>query len=206
MRKCKRLVKFLNSSTKTHKRLVEAGKQQSETLTTLKRVVPTGWNSSYATLESILKNQKILQRVLLDDSFEESRQSLPPTVSDFCSIRLLCSLLAPFADATNLLEGETCITASLGHAVLRQLRSELLEDGLEIWRDRSAVEKLHLAEVREPFDTSTTCHFMLPFLTFHGDFICHLSLRTSVLHCFHSMSKGPELPCTSTHHRLDASC
>ena len=81
MGKCKRLVTFLNSSTKTHKLLVDAGKQQSETFTALKQEVTTRWNSSYAMLESILKNQKILQRVFLDDSFEENRQSLLPTAS-----------------------------------------------------------------------------------------------------------------------------
>ena len=79
------------------------------------------WNSSYAILESILKNQKILQRVFVDDSFEENGQSLLAAVSEFRSIRLLCSLLAPFADTTNLFEGETYITASLGHALVRQL-------------------------------------------------------------------------------------
>ena len=68
-------------------------------------------------------------------------------VSEYHSIHLLCSLLAPFADATNLSEGKTYFTASLGHAVVRQLRSELLADGLEMQRDGSAVEKLRTAEV-----------------------------------------------------------
>ena len=121
MGRCKRLVTFVNSTTKTHKLLVEAGKQQSETFTALRQEVATRWISSYAMLESILKNQKILQCVFLDDSFEEKRQSLLPTVSEFRSIPLLCSLLAPCADATNLVEVETYITASLGHAVVRQL-------------------------------------------------------------------------------------
>ena len=113
-----------------------------QTFTTLKRGVATRWNSSYAVLESILKNQKILQLVFLDESFEENMQSLLPKVSQFHSIRLPCSPLAPFADATNLLEGETYITASLGLAVARQLGSELLADGLEMWRNGSAGEKL----------------------------------------------------------------
>ena len=93
MGRCEPLARFVNSSTKTHKLLVQAGKQQSETVTTLKQEVATHWNSSYAMLESILKNQNILQYVFLEDSFEENRQSLLPTVSEFGSICLLCSLL-----------------------------------------------------------------------------------------------------------------
>ena len=84
---------FVHYSANTHKLLVEANKQQSETYTTLKQEVTTGWNSSYAILESILKNQKILQHVFLDDSFEENRQSLLPTMSDFAvygSMQLIC--------------------------------------------------------------------------------------------------------------------
>ena len=142
MGKCKRLVTFVNSSAKTHKLLVEAGKQQSQTFSTLKQEVATRKKSSYAMLESIIKNQKILQRVFPYDSFEQNRQCLLPTVSEFRSIYFVCSLLAPFADATNLFEGETYITASLGHAVVQLLRTELVADGLEIGRDGSAVEKL----------------------------------------------------------------
>ena len=41
MGKCKPLVTFVNSSTKTHKLLVEAGEQQSETFVTLKEEVAT---------------------------------------------------------------------------------------------------------------------------------------------------------------------
>ena len=139
---CKRLVTFVNSGTKTHKLLVEAGKQHSETYTTLKQDVATRWNSSYAMLESILKSPKTLPCDFLDDSFEENRQSLLPKVNKFRSICLLCSVLAPFADATNRWEGETYIIASFGHAVVPQLRSELLTDEFDIWRDSSAVEKL----------------------------------------------------------------
>ena len=65
--------------------------------------------------------------------------------------------------------------------------------------------KLRWAEVSKQFDTSSTCHFSLLLLAFHGRFISHLSLLTSLLHCFHSMSQAPKLPCTSTHRRLDAS-
>ena len=110
---------FVNSSTRTHKLLMEADKHQSGTYTTLKQELATQWNSSYAMLENVLKNQKILQCVFLNDSFEENNQCLLPTASEFRSNCLLCSLLAPFGDATNLLEGETYITGSLGQAVLR---------------------------------------------------------------------------------------
>ena len=159
---------FVSSSTRTHKLLMEAGKQQSETYTALKQEVATQWNSSYAMLENILKNQKILLCVFLNDSFEENNQCLLPTASEFRSNCLLCSLLAPFADATKLLEGETYITGSFGQAVLRQLRSELLTDALETWRDGSAVKKLRLAEVSGQFDSSATCHFSLLVLAFQS--------------------------------------
>ena len=121
MGKCQRILTFVNSTTKAQKLFVQAGKQQSETFTTLKQEVTTRWNSSYAMLERILKNQKILGSAFPDNSFEQTRQSLVPTVSEFSSTRWLCSLLAPFAYCTNLLEGETYITARLGTAVVRQL-------------------------------------------------------------------------------------
>ena len=206
MGKCKRLVTFVNSRMKTQKIFFEAGKQQSETFTTLKQEVATRLISSYVMLESILNNQKILQRVFLDNSFEENRQSLLPMVSEFCSILLLCSLLAALPNATNLLEGEIYITTSLGHAVVRQLRSELLADGYEIWRDGNPVERLRWAEVYEQFDTSGPCHFSLLVLAIHARFITHLSLLTLLLHCLHSMSQAPNLPCTSLHHSLEACC
>ena len=112
------MLTFVSSGRKTHRGLLQPGKQQAETFTTLREEVATRWNSTYAMLVTILKNQKILQCVFLDDSFEESTQSFLPTLSEFCSTRLLCSLLAPFADTTNLFEGEAYITASLGHAVV----------------------------------------------------------------------------------------
>ena len=153
-------------------------------------------------LESIPKNQKIQQRVFLDDSFEENRQSLLPTVTAFHSMFLLCSLLAPFAHARNLLKGETYITASLGQAVVRQPRSELLQGGLEIWRDGSAVGKLRWADLCEPIDTATTCHFILPVLhSTAGSFVtCHFTLQF----CIASIPCQRHLSCHA-HHRLDAS-
>ena len=60
---------FVDFNLKTHKLLVEAGRQHSETFSTLKQKVVTHWNSSYAMLERVLKNQKILHTVFRDNSF-----------------------------------------------------------------------------------------------------------------------------------------
>ena len=76
----------------------------------------------------IFRNRKTFQSVFWNDSFDDTRQSLLPTQSELRSLRLLRALLALFLDATNVIEGQTYVTASMAHGIVLQLHSEPLEE------------------------------------------------------------------------------
>ena len=126
------LVFFVNSTTKTHKLLVAAARHQGNMFLALKQDVSTQRNSSHRTMDSILRKQKTFQNVFWNNSFDDTRRSRLPTESELLSLRLLCALLAPFLDATNVIEGNTYLTASMAHGIVLQLHSDPFGDSLDV--------------------------------------------------------------------------
>ena len=98
-------------------------------------------------MDSILRNQKTFQSFLWNDSFDDTRRRLLPTQFELQSLRLLCALLAPFLDATNVIEGQTYVTASMTHRIVQQLHSDPLEDRVDVWLDDNTVERVPWAQV-----------------------------------------------------------
>ena len=72
--------------------------------------------------KSALAHIQTLREVFNDDSMEGEHQKLLPTASEIPVLRFLIGVLQPFAEATDILEGESYLTSNVAHVLFAQLR------------------------------------------------------------------------------------
>ena len=71
--------------------------------------------------KSVLAHIQTLRELFNDDSMEEEYQQLLPTASEIRVLRFLIGVLQPFAEATDILEGESYLTSNAAHVLITQL-------------------------------------------------------------------------------------
>ena len=77
---------------------------------------------------------------------EEEYQQLLPTASEIRALKFLIGVLQPFAEATDILEGESCLTSNVAHVLITQLRRDVSSGFVHVHRD-GAQERVPLSLV-----------------------------------------------------------
>ena len=85
--------------------------------------------------KSVLAHIQTLREVFNDDSMEEEYQRLLPTASKIRVLRFLIGVLQPFAEATDILEGESYLTYNVAHVLITQLRRDVSSGFVHVYRD-----------------------------------------------------------------------
>ena len=85
--------------------------------------------------KSVLSHIQPLREVFKDNSMEEEHQQLLTTASEICILRFLIGDLQPFAEATDILEGESYLTSNVAHVLIAQLRRDVSSGFVHVHRD-----------------------------------------------------------------------
>ena len=85
--------------------------------------------------KSVLAHIQTLREVFNDDSMEEEYQQLLPTASKIRVLRFLIGVLQPFAEATDILEGESYLTSNVAQVLITQLRCDVSSGFVHVHRD-----------------------------------------------------------------------
>ena len=85
--------------------------------------------------KSVLAHIQTLREVFNDDSMEEEYQQLLPTAFEIRVLRFLIGVLQPFAEATDILEGESYLTSNNAHVFITQLRRDVSSRFVHVHRD-----------------------------------------------------------------------
>ena len=86
-------------------------------------------------VKSVLAHIQTLREVFNDDSMEGEYQQLLPTISEICVLRFLIGVLQPFAEATDILEGESYLTSNVAHVLITKLRRDVSSGFVHVHRD-----------------------------------------------------------------------
>ena len=96
--------------------------------------------------KSLLAHVQTLREVFNDDSMEEKHQQLVPAASEICVLRFLIGVLQPFAEATDILDGESYLTSNVAHVLIAQLRRDVPSGFVHVHCD-GAQERIPLSLV-----------------------------------------------------------
>ena len=87
------------------------------------------------TAKSVLAHIQTLREVFNDDSMEKECPQLLPTASEIRVLRFLVAVLQLFAEATDILEGESYLTSNVAHVLITQLRRDTSFGFVHVHRD-----------------------------------------------------------------------
>jgi len=99
----------------------------------------TRWNSVYRQIEAVVELDQLR---LLDVLQETLHENLTMNAKELAQLQELVSLLAPFAEATDLTPGDKAITVSCVVPTILTLRRLLFEQQRSVMYHRSAVDEL----------------------------------------------------------------
>ena len=85
--------------------------------------------------KSVLAHIQTLREVFNDDSMEEEYQQLLLTASEIRVLRFLIGVLQLFAEATDILEGESYLTSNVARGLITQLRRDVSSGFVHVHRD-----------------------------------------------------------------------
>ena len=115
--------------------------------------VPTGWNSTFDMIDSILSNKDALSSMMVETMCKQIKKNFP-TEQEFCILNELCDLLQPLKDLTCQLSGKNYVTSSLTfpakpkmntiHLWLNELNDFLDSKRISSERDKQATVLNHL--------------------------------------------------------------
>ena len=85
--------------------------------------------------KSVLTHIQTLREAFNDDSMEEEHQQLLPTAPKIRVLRFLIGVLQPFAEAKDILQGESYMTSNVAHVLIAQLRRDVSSGFVHVHRD-----------------------------------------------------------------------